>query len=71
MARMPGRLAKADPEMPSSVHQVQTGTCFRIDGRAGGPPLMSGYIDPHPAGKYANGKLHVMSWQRGWERSLF
>lgn len=32
---------------------------------------MSGYIDPHPAGKYANGKLHVMSWQRGWERSLF
>lgn len=58
-------------DLSISFHRVQTGTCFRIDGRAGGPPLMSGYIDPRPAGKYADGKLHVMSWKRGWESSLF
>lgn len=54
-----------------SFHRVATGVCFRIDGPDGGAPLMSGYIDPQPPGQYADGKLHVMGWRRGWEASLF
>ncbi|MDO1559512.1 hypothetical protein Q0812_08740 [Brevundimonas sp. 2R-24] len=49
----------------------EAGVCFRIDGPQGGPPLMSGYIDPRRPGQYVGGKLHVMSWRRGWERALF
>jgi hypothetical protein len=32
---------------------------------------MTGYIDPHPRGKYAGGRFHAMSWKRGWEADLF
>ncbi|MDB5713596.1 MAG: hypothetical protein JWO15_993 [Sphingomonadales bacterium] len=32
---------------------------------------MTAYIDPQPRGKYAGGRLHAMSWKRGWEAALF
>ena len=32
---------------------------------------MSGYVDPTPPGQYDDGRLHVMSWKRGWEGELF
>ena len=45
------------------------GMYFRIDGRGG--ILMSGYLDPVRPGKYEGGRLHVMTWNRGWEAELF
>lgn len=45
------------------------GMYFRIDGQ--GSILMSGYVDPAPPGQYDEGRLHVMSWKRGWEGELF
>lgn len=48
-----------------------SGLYFRVDDIAGGPPLMSGYIDPERGGTYDQGHLSIASWRRGWERQLF
>lgn len=53
-----------------TLSRTEAGTYFRIDGDGRGP-LMSGYLDPRPAGHYDDGRLHVMSWRRGWEAELF
>lgn len=49
----------------------EAGLYFRIECRYSGRPLMSGYVDLRQYGKHDEGRLQIMSWRRGWERSLF
>lgn len=48
-----------------------SGIFFRIDDQDGGTPLMSGYLDSGRYPEHDGGSLQIMSWRRGWERSLF
>lgn len=48
-----------------------SGLYFRIDAVCGGRPLMTGYLRPERYGTLDEGRLQIMSWRRGWERSLF
>jgi len=46
-------------------------TYFRIQRSGSDTILMTGHLDPQPPGLFDGGRLHPMTWQRGWEAELF
>lgn len=55
------------------THKSMLGaTCVDVRAGAFGPKLFSAWLNcpAHQPGKYMNGKVHVMSWTRGWESAV-
>lgn len=57
------------PRLRITLTDTPSGTYVRIEERGLEKTVLSAYLDPTPKGRYADGRLHVMTWTRGWRLS--